>query len=206
MWDYSRYAWTFFTTYLPFDQMDHANDLTSAGGDYVLAAPGGTYAVFLPNGGTADLLLESGNYSVAWFDPRSDGTLRSGTVTNVTGPGVQNLGLPPDDISNDWAILVQRTDLDSDGDAIVDGLDNCPDNFNPLQSDADADGIGDVCDADLLPGDLNGDCHVNLEDLTILLTRFGQSGTRTDGDFDDDGQIGASDLALLLSQFGEACD
>ena len=36
--------------------------------------------------------------------------------------------------------------LDTDGDGVADDLDNCPDVENPLQEDADDDGIGDACD------------------------------------------------------------
>jgi uncharacterized protein (TIGR02145 family) len=37
--------------------------------------------------------------------------------------------------------------LDSDGDSVDDAVDNCPDSYNPSQSDRDHDGIGDVCDS-----------------------------------------------------------
>jgi hypothetical protein len=36
--------------------------------------------------------------------------------------------------------------LDSDGDGLVDQLDNCPTTYNPDQADRDKDKIGDVCD------------------------------------------------------------
>ena len=37
---------------------------------------------------------------------------------------------------------------DKDGDGVVDGKDNCPTNFNPVQEDFDLDNFGDACDAD----------------------------------------------------------
>jgi hypothetical protein len=40
--------------------------------------------------------------------------------------------------------ILPATDIDADG--WPDNADNCPDNCNTSQSDADADGIGDVCD------------------------------------------------------------
>lgn len=36
---------------------------------------------------------------------------------------------------------------DSDGDQVCDDIDNCPLNYNPSQSDADDDGVGDDCDS-----------------------------------------------------------
>ncbi len=39
---------------------------------------------------------------------------------------------------------------DQDDDGIVDITDNCPAEYNALQSDADVDGIGDVCDGETL--------------------------------------------------------
>lgn len=35
---------------------------------------------------------------------------------------------------------------DGDGDGISNGMDNCPNTFNPNQADADGDGLGDACD------------------------------------------------------------
>lgn len=37
-------------------------------------------------------------------------------------------------------------EADSDGDGVVNSLDNCPNTANPDQADADSDGLGDVCD------------------------------------------------------------
>jgi hypothetical protein len=37
---------------------------------------------------------------------------------------------------------------DADGDAVRDGVDNCPDAPNPSQHDLDGDAVGDACDPD----------------------------------------------------------
>ncbi|MFN0138226.1 MAG: hypothetical protein ACKVS9_19150 [Phycisphaerae bacterium] len=56
-------------------------------------------------------------------------------------------------------------------------------------------------------GDLDNDRRVNLTDLAILLSNFGQPSGAVfgDGDIDDDGAVTLTDLALLLSQFGTSC-
>ena len=41
--------------------------------------------------------------------------------------------------------LLTDTNGDDDNDGIVDDLDNCPDHYNPNQSDTDLDGFGDEC-------------------------------------------------------------
>jgi hypothetical protein len=54
--------------------------------------------------------------------------------------------------SGSWDIgadefIADTAGTDIDGDGVEDGVDNCPNTCNPLQLDADNDGIGDVCDA-----------------------------------------------------------
>ena len=57
------------------------------------------------------------------------------------------------------------------------------------------------------PGDLDGDCDVDLTDLAVLLANFGESGgaAYADGDVDLDGDIDLTDLAILLAGFGATC-
>jgi hypothetical protein len=54
----------------------------------------------------------------------------------------------------DWIITGEEITQDSDGDGILDVIDNCVDLVNPDQEDLDSDGFGDICDEDI-DGDLS---------------------------------------------------
>ncbi len=55
-------------------------------------------------------------------------------------------------------------------------------------------------------GDLDRDVDVDLEDLSILLWRFGQTASSSEGDLDGDGIVALSDMARLLAEFGAPCN
>lgn len=69
-------------------------------------------------------------------------------------------------------------------------------------------GIGFVCPIPGCAGDVNGDCLVDLSDLTALLSHFGSpsGGLRANGDLDSDGDVDLDDLTSLLSTFGTDCN
>jgi len=73
--------------------------------------------------------------------------------------------------------------------------DNCVDTPNPLQTDSDADGYGNSCDADL---DNNG--IVNFVDLNRFRSCFGTQDPACD--LDDNGFINFADLNKLKQSFG----
>ena len=53
------------------------------------------------------------------------------------------------------------------------------------------------------PGDANGDGKVDVNDLTIVLTNFGQTGTTwSQGEFTGDGTVDVNDLTIVLSNYG----
>ena len=108
LWDQTRHAVEFFQKYLPFADMTSANKLVSGKGNLCLAKAGGVYAVYLPSGGEAKLTLPAGRFSVAWYNPRTGGVLRTGSVTVATGPGAVSLGRPPAEAGKDWAVLVRK--------------------------------------------------------------------------------------------------
>jgi hypothetical protein len=63
--------------------------------------------------------------------------------------------------------------IDADNDGIYNGIDNCPDNYNPNQEDTDGDGIGDACDNcnndAFSVGNLNSDAMIDIFDIMLLI-------------------------------------
>jgi hypothetical protein len=80
------------------------------------------------DGSVAFLASEGANILDAW--------LNAGMATNT------RMAAPHVMASTTW------TPPDSDGDGVIDTLDNCPNDPNPLQENNDGDGQGDVCDPD----------------------------------------------------------
>jgi hypothetical protein len=83
---------------------------------------------------------------------------------------------------------------DSDGDAIDDASDNCVLVANPSQYDADADGFGNACDADL-----NNDLIVNFIDLGLFRAAF--FTPLPSADFNEDGVVNFLDLGVIRTGF-----
>jgi hypothetical protein len=71
-------------------------------GNYCLADPGKTYAIYLPKGGQVTVQLEPGRYRAFWFSATTGEKI---DLPPVDGP-VWNSPAPPD--ANDWAILLRR--------------------------------------------------------------------------------------------------
>jgi hypothetical protein len=59
---------------------------------------------------------------------------------------------------------------DADGDGIADAYDNCPEVWNPRQSDTDGDGSGDACDCGTPFADADQDGDVDLADVALWQT------------------------------------
>ena len=63
--------------------------------------------------------------------------------------------------------------MDADNDGVFNGMDNCPDDYNPYQEDGDGDGLGDACDncnsEIFYLGNINGDDTINIIDVLMLI-------------------------------------
>ncbi len=95
---------------------------------------------------------------------------------------------------------------DSDGDGFCANVDNCPSVYNPLQEDADGDGVGDYCCCPGQRGNINGDAAeaIDVSDLTYLVSFMFQYGPPppcpllANTNSDPEGAIDVSDLTFLV--------
>lgn len=110
MYQQTRTALQFFRRQLKFWHMDPMDNEIVGAGVFGLAAPGETYALYLPHGGGTrfDLGHHPGIYEVKWFDPRRGGDLQDGSVTKLRGPGLNWTGFPPSEPTEDWVVLIRR--------------------------------------------------------------------------------------------------
>jgi len=102
---------------------------------------------------------------------------------------------------------------DADADGVIDGIDICTRVADPLQLDADGDGIGDACD-----GDADNDGVANDDDLCPLVANAGApcDGPRHPDDRDGDGIADEADGCPEVADVaqgdedgdgvGDACD
>jgi len=110
MWEYTTHARQFFEQHVPFSDMNPYTQLATGDASYCFAQPGEIYVIYLLYGGQNVLNLEGqpGTYSVQWYNPRDGGALRKTDIDTVRGATQAILGMPPNDVDKDWAILVKR--------------------------------------------------------------------------------------------------
>lgn len=96
-----------------------------------------------------------------------------------------------------WLPLSGNAAVDSDNDGIPDIDDNCIEIENNNQRDSNADGFGNVCDADLDNNNI-----VGVSDLGLFKAAFGT--TSADADFDGNGIVSVADIAIFKTLFGKA--
>lgn len=114
-WDYCRIAINFFADHeIPIQEMECLDTLVgnedNDNSKYCFAKRGDLYLVYLPSGGTTNLDLTgaNGSFDVMWFNPRTGGSLSSGSKSSVQGGGNVAIGNPPKDADQDWLVVIRR--------------------------------------------------------------------------------------------------
>jgi len=97
-------------------------------------------------------------------------------------------------VSTVRTVYVVEADVDNDGVLYLN--DNCTAIANADQRDTDADGFGNMCDADL-----NNDNMVNAVDLGLFKQRYFTSDA--DADLNGDGIVNARDLGMFKQLYGK---
>ena len=165
------------------------------GSDYGGHWDGGIYRCTIDSGGNHAVVIagynDAGGY---WIVKNSWGD-------DWNGDGYFKVGYGECAIGN----YVYYADLDSDGDGVLNSLDNCLAVPNPTQTDSDGDGLGDACDNCLntvnpdqtdSDGDGQGDaCDADDDNDTILdaADNCGTVSNPTQTDCDGDGVGNACD-------------
>ena len=179
------------------------------GANVVAAAPREQYSAQLPPLKTKDAIIQvpaAGRYAVY------DG---NGYMTNPSDPDNFDVG---DEVGGMLRFLAFNAGADNDGDGVLDGVDNCPNDANADQLDTDSDGQGDACDTDD-----DNDTVLDGADNCPLVANTDQTDTDGDGqgdacDTDDDNDTvldGADNCPLVANTdqtdtdgdgIGDACD
>jgi hypothetical protein len=162
------------------------------GDNPMAAAPREQYSAMLPPLKTKDATLVAaadGRYAIY------DG---NGYMTNPSNPQDVSVG---DEVGGMLRFLSFGAGTDTDNDGVIDSADNCPLIPNPLQEDADGDGIGDACDSFT---DTDGDgIEDALDNCPLVANPFQEDadgdgiGDACDTDIDGDGVLNTVDNCPL---------
>jgi len=111
LWDYTRYALTFFQDFLPFYEMESRDDLLQTQHQsYCFAKEGEIYALYLSKTGDSRLDLRDtmDSFDIQWYNPREGGEIQNGSIKQLTPGNMVNIGLPPADPDKDWVALIKK--------------------------------------------------------------------------------------------------
>jgi hypothetical protein len=198
-----RYSW-FFSVDIETDNIWWEPDPSSPDGGI---EPGTYYAVVWEENGVA------GEYSgVLGFDEYDDEFNRLQVAINV--PLVDDMKTThvkceiargPDPF-NPGSYTGTADCCDDDNDGVSNGMDNCPEEYNPDQKDnypPQTNSCGDACECE---GDFDSDGDVDLSDRITFSRNFGRNNcTEEDpcnGDLNCDGKVNLVDRNIFISDFG----
>ena len=97
---------------------------------------------------------------------------------------------------------------DRDRDGLHNTCDDCPDAYDPDQSDFDGDRVGDLCESGAVAADVDRSLRVDGFDLSILGRAFGsvdgEPAYDRRADLNRDGRVDGEDLAVIAAAFGRS--
>ncbi len=202
---------TFGTTTLPSTYFDPYHATMDTSGNWISADSG---AGDFNDNGVAGMWAPTGEIiGVGTFG--SGGATNIGSTYSITlgsGTAIGNGNAFTDQnyqIYQNIAYYVWSLKADSDADGTPDVDDNCPNQFNPSQSDIDSDGLGDECDPDAdQDGLLNEEDNcpngpeVNWDPTDNTINRD-QDGCKDSTEDTDDDADGIDDFADLCDDIGD---
>ena len=173
----------------------------SAGNLYEADLGSGNVYEFAPGGARSTFASVTRPYSVA-LDAKGDVFVGSGMLSDFAPNGAitQQFRFPPGSGGVASGLAFENGYLyaaTSTGVVMIDLTSGAASTFS-------AETAVGLAFAPVTPGDANGDGQVDVNDLTVVLTNFGQTAgmTWTEGDFADNGAVNVNDLAIVLSNFG----
>jgi hypothetical protein len=110
------------------------------------------------------------------------------------GAGVANPFTTPN-----WVAWTFKASIDTDGDSVPNHLDNCSGTSNVTQLDANSDGYGNICDADLNNSNLTTSTDFNLL-RSVLNQSSGASALAAAADMNGSGLVTSTDFNLLRAR------
>ncbi|GAA0726064.1 hypothetical protein GCM10009430_32630 [Aquimarina litoralis] len=111
-WKYLRNAKLFFkNNNIKYNLFKASDNIVSRG--WCLSKNNNEYILYLKSGGSSEINLPSGEFSIKWYDPREGGNLKNGSKRSVTGGNRVSIGTAPNNTNNDWVIYIKKTDSDN---------------------------------------------------------------------------------------------
>ncbi len=135
------------------------------------------------------------------FDRWRD-SLVGATAVSADGLTIVGFGFgPPGGQRQAWlAVLDSPVAADTDGDGVIDGIDNCTTVANPEQCDSDGDEYGNRCD-----GDFSDNNATNAQDTTLFRQQLGAPSAAPKynaADLNCNGAVNAQDTVIFRGLLG----
>ncbi len=181
----------------------HGTDWTIIAEDgHAYTYPKEQYSMLLPAGQTRDVLVNPVPTTPPGYFPMFDRMLHLTNRRLPTLPvplGAETASVQLGDTTSSPGSLISQLKVgtDDDVDRVVDYMDNCSLVANPSQTDADQDGFGNRCDADLDNSGL-----VNNVDFMYFVRAYGSQDLVAD--FNEDGRVSNADISHFMSMYNQA--